>query len=96
MFKHHCEVMEVALNQRGQPEDRQLAYMDKNYDLYLLPVRNAHTGWNIVHIGECARSDIGECLGVCAKSNIGECLGVTLVNVLRVTLVSVRSDIGEC
>jgi intraflagellar transport protein 80 len=51
VFKHHCEVMEVALNQKGQPEDRQLAYMDKNYDLYLLPVRNAHTGWNIVHIG---------------------------------------------
>lgn len=49
-FKHHCEVLEVALSQRGTSSERQLAYIDKNYDLYLAPIRSS--AWRMIHIGE--------------------------------------------
>ena len=49
-FKHHCEVLELALSQRGASAERQLAYIDKNYDLYLAPIRSS--AWRMIRIGE--------------------------------------------
>ena len=49
-FKHHCEVIELALSQRGDSSERQLAYIDKNNDLYLAPIRSS--AWKMIHIGE--------------------------------------------
>ena len=49
-FKHHCEVLEVALSLQGASSERQLAYIDKNYDLYLAPIRSS--AWRMIHIGK--------------------------------------------
>ena len=65
-FKHHCEVLELALSQKGATAERQLAYIDKSYDLYLAPIRSS--SWKMIHIGEA----VGLC--VCAV----RCTGVVL------------------
>ena len=38
-FTHRQEVLEVALNQTGLPNERKLAFIDRNHDLYLTNVR---------------------------------------------------------
>ena len=39
VFEHSVEVMEIALDQFGSPNDRRLALIDKNRDLFLAGVR---------------------------------------------------------
>ena len=50
-FKHSHEIVDVALSQKGSLSERQLAFIDKNNDLYLAPMKPAHSGWRIVHLG---------------------------------------------
>ena len=38
-LQHSVEVMEIALDQFGSPNDRRLALIDKNRDLFLAGVR---------------------------------------------------------
>ena len=39
VFEHSVEVMEIALDQFGSPNDRRLALIDKNRDLFLAGMR---------------------------------------------------------
>ena len=67
-FKHHCEVIELALSQRGASSERQLAYIDKNNDLYLAPIRSS--AWKMIHIGEEweGQGGVWVCTYVCTMS----------------------------
>ena len=35
-FQHKNEILQIALDQQGNPNERRLAFIDKNYDLFLL------------------------------------------------------------
>jgi len=38
-FQHKNEILQIALDQEGSPNERRLAFIDKNYDLFILSVR---------------------------------------------------------
>ncbi|XP_076064271.1 intraflagellar transport protein Oseg5 [Oratosquilla oratoria] len=40
-WAHKLDILHVALNQAGGPQERQMAVVDKNRDLYLCPVRRS-------------------------------------------------------
>lgn len=48
------EVMEIALDQCGHPNDRKIALIDKNRDLYLTSVRRLGRDKSVHKIGEIA------------------------------------------
>ena len=45
------EVMEIALSQCGSTNDRQLAIIDKNRDLYLTPIKHIGPAEKLVKLG---------------------------------------------
>lgn len=38
-LQHHTPITQIALSQAGHSSERQLALVDKNKDLYMVPVR---------------------------------------------------------
>ncbi|XP_078522985.1 intraflagellar transport protein 80 homolog [Lissotriton helveticus] len=48
---HKIEVVEIALDQKGPANERKIAYIDKNRDLYISPVRRFGKEQRVVKIG---------------------------------------------
>lgn len=48
---HKIEVVEIALDQKGPANERKIAYVDKNRDLYITPVRRFGKEQRVVKIG---------------------------------------------
>ncbi|KAJ1088022.1 hypothetical protein NDU88_001181 [Pleurodeles waltl] len=48
---HKLEVVEIALDQKGPANERKIAYIDKNRDLYITPVRRFGKEQRVVKIG---------------------------------------------
>ncbi|XP_051873931.1 intraflagellar transport protein 80 homolog isoform X2 [Pristis pectinata] len=53
---HKIEVMEVALDQSGSPNERKIAIIDKNRDLYITSVRRFGKEQKIIKIGTMVHS----------------------------------------
>ncbi|CAB1443243.1 unnamed protein product, partial [Pleuronectes platessa] len=53
---HKLEVVEIALNQCGPSAERKIAFIDKNRDLYLTPVRHLGREPKICKIGSMVHS----------------------------------------
>ncbi|XP_062242738.1 intraflagellar transport protein 80 homolog [Platichthys flesus] len=55
-LSHKLEVVEIALNQCGPSAERKIAFIDKNRDLYLTPVRHLGREPKICKIGSMVHS----------------------------------------
>ena len=59
-FTHTAEIIQVALNQVGSVNDRKLAILDKNHDLYLYQVRKTGPGAQSLKLGKLAETSFSE------------------------------------
>ena len=51
-FRHQLDVVSLALSHAGLSNQRLLAFIDKNHDLYVTSVRGPHA-FNAIRIGMC-------------------------------------------